>query len=577
MQLRLQHILLGLLAGMFFWALDNQLQQRLPIDAHGQFGVSVLGTVFFATALAMLGEIGWRRAFGAAALIAVPVALLGWWASLGYAPSETLAGYMPYELLALSVLAMLPMPFAMAVAQGGGRAWNDYPALFLHAWNIVVRYAAACIFLGMVWLVLYLSARLLESVDLDFLRQLLREKLFAFAVSGGILGLGLAVVTELEEMISPTLILRLLRLLLPPVLLVAVIFVAGFIARRGEVSLIGFSQIETLLAMAAAAVTLISIGIERDDESAVRARVLRLSAQGLALVLPVLVGAAAWTGWQSVTAQGWTPGRVAQAVLIVLLAGYALGYAGSVLLGRGWMVRLRRINIAMAGVLLLAALAWLTPVLDANGVAARSQLALYREGRITAGALPLYALKNHWGLAGQAAVAELETQAGDDRALATALARLSPSADGAEGASAARAQLRRDLVLPPGAKAPEDALLDAIRARAPEVAAGLCASAEGAAANCALIEADFLSDVPGDEAMVLLHLPDRDAIYVLRQSNGAWDSIGWGSVVDAQGEPRFRVDLAPVIAAIKRGEMQLAPSGIMALEAGGLRLLPLSR
>ena len=51
MQLRLQHILLGLLAGMFFWALDNQLQQRLPIDAHGQFGVSVLGTVFFATAL----------------------------------------------------------------------------------------------------------------------------------------------------------------------------------------------------------------------------------------------------------------------------------------------------------------------------------------------------------------------------------------------------------------------------------------------------------------------------------------------------------------------------------------------
>ncbi|MEO1951077.1 MAG: hypothetical protein ABGX09_13425, partial [Thioclava sp.] len=212
MQLRLQHILLGLLAGMFFWALDNQLQQRLPIDAHGQFGVSVLGTVFFATALAMLGEIGWRKAFGAAALIAVPVALLGWWASLGYAASESLAGYMPYELLALSVLAMLPMPFAMAVAQGGGRAWSDYPALFLHAWNIVVRYAAACIFLGMVWLVLYLSARLLESVDLDFLRQLLREKLFAFTVSGGILGLGLAVVTEREEMISPTLILRLLWL-----------------------------------------------------------------------------------------------------------------------------------------------------------------------------------------------------------------------------------------------------------------------------------------------------------------------------------------------------------------------------
>ena len=54
----------------------------------------------------------------------------------------------------LLTVATLPVPFLIAAARGN---WRDYPALFLEAWSIVVRDAAAGAFTGLVWLVIFLS------------------------------------------------------------------------------------------------------------------------------------------------------------------------------------------------------------------------------------------------------------------------------------------------------------------------------------------------------------------------------------------------------------------------------------
>lgn len=574
MHTRLQHGLLGALAGLFFWSISGGILAQHMFGERAVFGLTVLGLVFFGTALAMLGEIGARKALSAAVVIAVPVAALGWWEAGSFDQSRAIAGQFGFGLLALFLLSSLPLPFAMVMAMRGRASWNDYPALFSHSWNIVVRYAAAALFLGLVWLLLYLSGDLLRSVEIDFLRDFLRRVAFAWPLAGAIFGVGLAVVTELEEMISPALILRLLRLLLPVVLLVAVLFVLGLIFRKGAMNFAGLSQAETLIAMALAAVGLVSIGVEREDDSAVQARILRVSAQGLALALPVLVASAAWIEWQRVAELGWTPSRLAVALLTLLLGGYALGYAGSVLSGRNWMVRLRRVNVAMAGAVLAAALLWLTPLVAPNRIATESQIALYQAGKIEAVRLPLYAMRNDWGMAGKAGIARLEKMAAEDLALQAVLSR---QATAKIAQSERIAALRTEIVVPPEAETPSDALLEALLRDAGGGANSLCLPRADGSPSCALVRADFLPDVAGEEAMLIRQAPYTNIVSVFRQEDGKWLPIGRSYALDGVTDDPLRGDLGPVIAAIAKGQMAIVPSGIQGLRVDGRLILPATR
>ena len=56
----------------------------------------------------------------------------------------------------------MPMPSGNAART----SWRDYPALFLEAWSVVLRGAAAGGFTGLVWLVIYLSDEVLRIVRL---------------------------------------------------------------------------------------------------------------------------------------------------------------------------------------------------------------------------------------------------------------------------------------------------------------------------------------------------------------------------------------------------------------------------
>lgn len=571
MHSRLQHSLLGALAGLFFWSLDEGTWHALALDPRAFFALAVLGTVFFGAALAMLGEIGARKALGAAIVIAIPVALLGWWDAAGFGPERPIAAQMRYGLLALFVLATVPIPFAMVSLTRGRSHWANYPELFTHSWNIVVRYGAAWLFLGLVWLVLFLSSRLLESVDIDILQTLFQRSEIALPLSGAILGLGLAVVTELEEMISPTLILRLLRLLLPAVVIVVAVFLIGLVLRRMQGAAGDFPETETLLAMAVAAVTLISIGVEREDHEAVEAPVLRLSARGLALILPVMVAVAVWIEWQRIADTGWTPARVAEFVLTALLAGYGIGYALATLSGRLWMERVRRVNIAMALMLVAVALLWLTPLIAPYKIATRSQIALYEAGRIEAARLPIYAMETDWGLAGKAGVARLRELAETDPSLASALARGKAPAESETRLTG----LREDIVLPPGAGAPPEALLSLLLQEGGPGAASLCLPHPDGQPSCALVRADFLPDLPGDEAMFVRQGDYSGLIDLYAERDGSWRRVSRGQVVVEAGTAQGSLD--PVIAAIAKGALEIVPSGIFGLRAGGQMILPLSR
>lgn len=524
---RVQFILLGLLAGLSFWQLSE-----LPWDWRDDrafAAVAVLALAFFGGALGMLGELGARRALLWALAIAVPAAVLTWLKSLGFSDVEQMlrAGHVAVALL---VVTVLPVPFAIALSKGGPSGWRNYAVLFSESWTIVVRYAAAWLFVAVVWLVLWLLWSLLELVGIDQLGDFLTQAPVVWLVSGAVLGLGLSVVVELSDMLSAALLLRLLRLLLPVVLLVEIVFV-GVLPASGLGHLFGYiSPAGILIATALASILLISIAVDQDDEEAAQARVLTWSARGLAVLLPVLVLLAGWSLGLRVVQHGWTPDRVAAAVALVIVAGYASCYLGAVLAGARWRRLIRRANIGMALVTLGVGVLWLTPLLSAEGISVRSQMARFGAGQVPAEDLPVWEFAHEWGVPGERALAALRQRAGQpgEEALARRLAVLNGAArrDDARLPSAtvdARAEALRPVirVLPAGETLPE-ALLQAIARLADPDWAARCAQATPQGnPGCVVLIADFGPAQPGRDAL-FLRVEGFETLFAFHETGARW-------------------------------------------------------
>ncbi len=573
---RVQHVTLGVLAGLAGWSLaevfSSYTQPRLAL------ALAVLAIAFFGAALVMLGEIGSRRALIAAALVATPVTALTVWASFRFErPGDFLDS--GHVMMAMLLLGALPVPFLMGVAQSGRDGWRDYAALFINSWNIVVRYAAAWAFVGVVWLVLLLSSEMLQLVGLRFLQDLLREEIVIWVLTGAVLGLGLAVVSEMSDLVSPYLVLRLIRLLVPVVLVVVVVFV-GVLPLRGLAQLFGhLSAAAVLMAVAAAVVSLISIVVDQNDAEAARSRIINWSALGLAILLPILAGLAAWAVAQRVVQYGWTPGRVAAGVGVAVVLGYAGLYALAALGGRRWQTRIRRANLAMALVLIAVAALWLTPVLNAEAIAVRSQMTRYAEGVTLPERLPLWEMAHDWGRAGTSAVAALRVRADapGQEALAKRLAQLD-AADSLweytdlavpKDAATEEAVAARLPVLPRGATLPDGFLGDVGATLAEPILAACALRTPAGNPGCLLVRADLLPHREGDEVLLLLMDGPRRAlagVETFQKVGGFWS--GRGGQVQLGGT---QLSATVLIDRLIAEGVLIVPSGIGAIQLGDSR------
>lgn len=514
MQQRLWMALIGALAGASIYFLGKVIDENL-LNERPALALVVFAGTFFTGILTMAGPLSIPRAAAGAAVMGVLTAALVSWAGLRFASIDGIVAT-PIPAVSGFVLAAIPMPFLIAAA---GAGWRDYPTLFTQAWGIFVRTTLAWLFVGVVWGVVFLSDALFNVVGLTLIDDLLAMAIMPFLITGTVLGLALAVVMELSDVVSPYLLLRLLRLLLPVVLVVMVVFIAA-LPLQGLTGLFGeLSVAATLLAMAAAAATLITATIDQTDAEATQAQPMRRAAQGLALILPVPALLGAWSVWQRVAQYGWTPDRLFAATVAVLGLGYGVLYALAVLRGAGWMARIRAANTAMALALIAVAALWLTPLLNPEAISARSQLARFEAGRTPVESLDLYAF-SQWGFAGVAARAKLEAKSKEsgNEALAARLAdpndsRFPPTVgiDPAPLRTAlvavmplqpATATATRDMIL--GAAEPYDLQnwLTACQAKLPD----------GNPA-CVMIVADFLTDLPGEEAMLLTRMVGGYMVY----------------------------------------------------------------
>jgi hypothetical protein len=570
--LRIILTLIGALAGLCGWALAEAWAESLLPERVMLF-LSAGGLAFFAGVLVMAGPLGVARAAAAAGATALMVAGLVTWGAARNAEAGglyTTGG----DGVAGLVLGTLPWPFWIAWFRGN---WADHPTHFRESWSVVIRVAAGLVFTGMVWGLIWLSDALLSLVGLDIIERLVEVDPVPWGLTGAVTGLALAVVGDLDEVLSPDLLLRLLRLLVPVVAGVMAVFLVALPWRGFDTVLGGLSVAGTLLAMAGVAVMLVAAVCDPRDEAVAAGPVVVRAGQGLAAMVIVLAGLAVWALSMRVGQAGWTPPRVAGAAVCSVALGYGLGHLWALAGGGAWRARLRRANLGMALAMLALAALWLTPVLDATRIAAASQVGRYVGGRLALDRLDLAALEG-WGTAGAAALARLEkmAEAPEQAALAARLAdRDAWGQVPAPSAELRGALLRLLPVLPPGGAgeaAEVVASLPLWQLRNWQAACGR-RLADGRAA-CALVIADFWQGWPpaGGPASEAMFLWVAEGGWLEHQGLVREEGAGWrqrlvladpgGPVEDGAAALAALLDGGPVLEPVPAQRLRLGRRGL---------------
>ena len=499
--------LFGAASGLAFWgllegALYDQVSERMLLVSGWLITVFTWGFFAMAGPLHIAGAV--RRAVPLAVLVAGLVFLV----SLRWTEGDAFF-VTPAPFLASLAVAVLPVPFLIAEARGSLR---DYPALFDITWAIIARGGVAVIFTGAVWAVIGISGLLLDSVGISLIEQILDSEGAALVVSGAAVGLGVAVVNELAAVLSPRLIHWLLRLLLPLVTLVSLVFVVALLLRGFDAGPAGMSPVLALLSMAVAGIILVTVALDQSDAEASASPVIQGSARVMAVLTLVLAALGLRAIWIRIAAEGATPNRVMILALVGIALAYGLVYSAALLRGRGFAGFIRRANPWLAfGVILVAAL-WMTPLFNAEAISARDQAQRVIDGRKPITDLTSYTLSD-LGLAGEAARLQMldHARASGDPAMelvAESLARdaVSRSSDEIEAtALALRAQLATAMpASPPQSPEAMARFLSGINDWELEKSAIACQRQTGSGRPaCLLLVADLMPERPGDEAMVI--------------------------------------------------------------------------
>jgi len=570
MSLRWRFVLMGGLGGLVLWALtelprgDSGLESLVPAIFVGCLG-------FFTTLLLMMGRVGTWIGVRSAALVGLLVFLSFQLLYMRFADGvdvfEDLGHFM-----ALIAVVFVPLPYLIAA---GGPGWRDYPTLFEESWSAVIRATLAWVFVGIVWLLIFLSITLLDLVGLDFLERLVEEELSVSLIIGTSLGLGLSVVSELQNRIPSRLVVRLIRLLTPAVFVVAVVFVLALLLRGFDLKN-GWSAGQIILSMAALSIMLVTLVADKHVAKETDNKVLRVSARGLALLVPVLAALALWAVIVRVGQYGWMPDRLFAALLSGLALVYGVTYALAALRGGAWTGRVRRANPWLSVTVLVAALLWLSPFVNAERISAQSQVA-----RILA-ADDLGNMASYWevsrlGVAGTVAIEEV-----------AAFGKAEGRADLVEWAAGERSTerdpvdttaLQKELVavlplIPATATGTRDVMLAKMEEYQLSTILGACkARLPDGDWTCVMVVADLIPGRPGEEAVIGVWGEGWGNLYGLNESE---NQISTRELVGLDGQRLYGDEIKNLLQEWQKTPPVLAPAGLNQLGVGekGLLMMP---
>jgi hypothetical protein len=464
--------------------------------------------------LAAASWIGWNLAGGATGLVDGP---LHW----------------PFSIsMGIAVFVMLPW-WQFRLQHGHWRA--DYDALFERAWQNGLTLALAVAFTGLTWLLLWLWAALFRLVDIRFFHDLFREDAFIALATGTLFGFGVLIGRTQHRAIQVTrqVLFAICRGLLPLLAFIAVIFVAS----------LPFTGLQALWKTPSAATLLITVTLllvafvnavyQHDSERAAYPLWLRRLVDASLLTLPVYAGLALYAMGLRVAQYGWTLERFWGVLVVLLLCGYALGYAASVLRRRGrWLQPIETVNRWMCWTVLGAALLANSPVIDGVRLSVASQVARLKADPAAINARDAVALRFEFGRRGVDALRALQQDpvvSGDARAVSVikdALARESRwghnnQLDEIDDGLRDLAVLQRQLSVAPTGPAPDPDWWQALLAR--KLEANDCLEADE---KCVAVRRDFDGDGVDDVLLCKLSKHAGPSCRLHAQGPKGWRDAG---------------------------------------------------
>lgn len=399
----------GGVGGLSLWALVELLPDLID-NARLLLVLFIVVIGFFVVLMSLAGPNPVRRSVLPALGLSSVVAMLSLLASFRFAALEPFVDAV-HPAAAVFIIYLVATPFISVRLEHGRAHQLDYDKLFQTAWGMIVRALAAVLFTWLFWGVVFLSDVLLGLVGLDIIEEILEIEAMPFVISGTVLGLAIAVAHEWRAYVSPHLVLRLFRLLVPVVVPVLALFLVALVLSGLDDAWKFFSETALLTGVAIGGITLVTVSVDRDAGHQVSLRWMVWMVRALAVLLLPVALLALWGISVRVLQYGWTPPRVLAALCVVNVLIYGLVYAALALSRGAWMERLRRANVALALWSLALAALWLTPVMDAEKLSADAQLERILDGRATPDQAAIWELTHEWGRAGEQALDTLRTTA----------------------------------------------------------------------------------------------------------------------------------------------------------------------
>jgi hypothetical protein len=196
-------------------------------------------------------------------------------------------------------------------------------------------------------------------------------------------------------------------------LLLIVVIAAGFLISLAFTGLAPLwkTRMATnlLLTAAASLIMLINAAYQDGDTEHRPVKILRLaSSLGSALLLPI-VALAAYATYLRIAQYGWTADRISAVAVIVVAAGYAVGYTIAAFWLKEWLKPVERWNIATSFLVLGVIAALFSPLADPMRIGVASQLARLESGKIAREKFDFRYLRNEGGRFGKKALDRLVT------------------------------------------------------------------------------------------------------------------------------------------------------------------------
>ena len=345
---------------------------------------------------------------GVLALLAI---YTGWQAE----PFDAFPVYSLSFAFALSI-ALACFKALMYLQQRANGVPLSYEVLFTYSWRNFLTAALSALFVLVFWLILMLWGQLFKVINIDFFYELFTEVWFAIPALTVAFGVGVMMFRALTRVIDTitSLLHWLIKLLLPLIVLVAVIFLVS-LPFVGLDALWSTGNGTALLLWLLAIMLFFTNAVYQDGREATPypQPIHRFIFAGLC-AMPILSALSFYGLSLRVAQYGWSVERCWAFVVWLILTLFALGYVVGIVRHRDqWTSDLARVNAAMGLVVLAIMLLANSPVLDFRKISLASQLHMVESGETEWQAFDFWYAKHHLARPGYLAMQQLTQDLGD--------------------------------------------------------------------------------------------------------------------------------------------------------------------